>query len=247
MTGSGVIDLTRLRRSCARCSLRTLCLPASLAPGDIDRLDRLVQSRGPLERREFLFHAGAEFEALYVVRTGSLRTSCTTEEGDIQVLGFHLPGELVGLEGLGTDVHQCDAVALERTTLCAMPFRDLQRVAAEIPGLQRQMYRLIGRDTVGDQDHLVEIGRRSARERVALFLHNLSTRYSGAGYDRTRLQLSMSREDIANYLGLAHETVSRLLRTLSDEGTIEVKGRSLEIQEPGRLAASAGVAEGGRS
>ena len=235
----GVVDF-RSRRSCADCSLRSLCLPAGLTQAELQRLDQVVQARVPLDRGEAIFRAGNPFEHLYVVRTGSVRTIHPGSEGDDQVIGFHLPAELVGLDAISEGVHQCDAVALERTSVCALPFARLERIAAEIPALQRQLHRMISRQMNQDHLHLVAVGRRTARERLALFLHSLSERLASGGYSATDFRLSMSREDIANYLGLALETVSRLLTKLAEDGVIRVERRRVLVVDPEKLARIAG-------
>lgn len=242
--GDRIVDLGRLRRSCAECSLRTLCLPAGVGRKDIERLDSVVRSRLPLDRGEALFRSGEPFESLYVIRSGSVRTAQPGGDGDEQVIGFHIAGEIVGLDAISDDVHHCDAVALERTSVCAVPFGHLERVAAEIPTLQRQIHRIISREMVQDHHHLVALGRRTARERLALFLHSLSARLRGAGYSGTDFRLTMSRDDIANYLGLALETVSRLLTRLTEEGVIEVDRRRVIIHDPAALAQIAGQPQG---
>lgn len=235
-----VVDLNRLRRSCADCSLRMLCLPAGVSRDDIGRLDEIVRARVPLDRGDALFRAGDPFASVFVIRSGSVRTARLGNEGDVQVIGFHLPGELAGLEGISGDVHHCDAVALERTSVCAVPLAQLEHVAARIPALQQQFHRIMSREITQAHEHLMALGRRTARARVALFLHSLSERLEHAGFNGSEFRLSMSREDIASYLGLALETVSRLLTRLADDGVIAVERRRLRILDPAALAAAAG-------
>lgn len=235
-----VVDLNRLRRSCADCSLRMLCLPAGVPREDIGRLDEIVRARVPLDRGDALFRAGDPFASVFVIRSGSVRTARLGNEGDVQVIGFHLPGELAGLEGISDGVHHCDAVALERTSVCAVPLAQLEHVAASIPALQQQFHRIMSREIIQEHEHLMALGRRTARARVALFLHSLSERLEYAGYNGSEFRLSMSREDIASYLGLALETVSRLLTRLADDGVIAVERRRLRIVDPAALAAAAG-------
>lgn len=234
-----VVDF-RSRRSCADCSLRSVCLPAGLARGELQQLDQFVQARVPLDRGDVIFRAGDPLDYIYVVRTGSVRTVFPGSEGDDQVIGFHLPSELVGLDAISANAHQCDAVALERTSVCALPLGRLERLAAEIPALQRQFHVMISRQISHDHRHLVAVGRRTARERLALFLHALSERLESGGYSGVDFHLSMSREDIANYLGLALETVSRLLTKLAEEGVIRVERRRVRIVDPDALARIAG-------
>ncbi len=242
-----VIDLRRLRRSCAECSLRTLCLPAGISGRDLNSLDRVVRSRMPLRVGESLFRAGDSFESLYIVRGGCLRTTQRSGDGDEQVIGFHLPGEVVGLDAISEGCHHCDATALERTSVCAVPFDDLERTAGEVPGLQHQLLRIISREMFQDQQHLVALGRRTARERLAMFLLSLSRRLEAAGYHGDAFRLPMSREDIAGYLGLALETISRLFGRMAAEGVIEIDRRNLRLLDSDRLEAIAGDAEAPRT
>lgn len=239
MSDAEVLDLARLRRSCGQCTLRELCLPAGIGAEDMDRLDRIVKRRRPIARKERLFAAGSELKTLYIAREGSFKTVALSEDGQQQVLGFHLPGELMGLDALGTGRHRCDAEALEPAGVCEVPLGDLERVAAHVPGLQHQLLRVIGGSMGRDQDHMEMLGRRQASERVVLFLHGLAERYRKLGHPDGLLVLSMSREDIANYLGLVIETVSRSFGRLQDDGTIEVRGRQVRVLDATRFAAMA--------
>lgn len=236
----GVIDLQRLRRSCSECSLRTLCLPAGISGDDLAQLDRVVRSRMPLDAGDALFHAGDAFEHIFVVRGGCLRTAQPADDGAEQLIGFHLPGELVGLEAISDGRHYLDAVALERTSVCAVPFTQLEQVASSVPGLQHQLLRIISREMAHEQRHLVALGRRVAEQRLAIFLFSLSQRLQAAGYPGEAFHLSMSREDIANYLGLALETVSRLFGRMAEDGVIAVERRDIRILDRVRLSELAG-------
>lgn len=235
-----VVDLGRLRRSCASCSLRALCLPDGLGPTDVECLDAVVQQCIPIDRGRELFHAGTEFHNLYVVRSGTVRTTQSVAPGDEQVIGFHLAGELLGLDAISAGRHQCTAVALERTSFCSVPFAELEDVATRVPGLQQQLLRIISREMVEEHKHLAALGRRSARERLALFLHSLAMRLERSGQSGEQFSLAMSRGDIASYLGLALETVSRVLTRLDEEGVIAIDRRKLRILDHKTLAAAAG-------
>lgn len=240
MPSQPVVDLQSLRRSCADCSLRMLCLPAGIAHEEFPQLEAVVRKPAPLKRGETLFRADEEFEHIYVVRSGSLKTVQSADVGDTQVMGFHLPGELLGLDAVSSDRHRCHAIALERTSVCAIPFERLEQVAGHLPSLQRQLHRIISREIGHDQAHLSALGRQTARERLALFLYDLGRRLQNAGYSPNDFRLSMSREEIGNYLGLALETVSRLFKKLVEEGYVEMDRRQIRIVYPEALAELAG-------
>lgn len=235
MPNSRVLDLERLRRGCSHCSLQQLCLPAGISPEELQQLDDIVRRRRPVERSERLFRPGDSLNAVYVARDGAFKTVAINEDGDEQVIGFHLAGELIGLDALGAGVHRCEAIALTTANVCEVPFDSLAAIAVQVPGLQQQLLRVIGQSVGRDQDHVGMLVRRQANERIALFLHGLGERYRYIGQSATQYKLPMSREDIARYLGLALETVSRGFTRLQEDGVISVYGRRIEILDPVEL------------
>lgn len=224
-----ILDLAKLRRSCAQCSLQALCLPAGINQQDLDQLDAIVRRRRPLTRGQRLFHIDTPMTSLFVVHDGAFKTVALDDEGGEQIVGFHLSGELLGLDALAEGRHRCEGVALEPATVCEVPLELLDEVCRAVPGLQTQLLRVIGRRIGRDQDHLAMLGRRQAQERIAMFLHSLSERYRVLGRAPLEFTLPMSREDIARYLGLVIETVSRGFTRLQDDGLIKVRGRQLRI------------------
>ena len=223
------VPLEDLRRSCATCSVQQLCLPAAVEADDLQRLDVLVRERRPLARGDTLYRQGDTMTALYVARDGAFKTVVTAADGQVQILGFHLAGELFGFDGFGTGTHQCSAEALGPAQVCEVPIDKLEAYAVEVPGLRRQLIQLLGRRMNRDQAHVEILARRQASERVALFLHGLSERYHALGRRPDRIDLPMSREDIGSFLGLAFETVSRALGKLQDDGLILVDGRRVRL------------------
>jgi CRP/FNR family transcriptional regulator, anaerobic regulatory protein len=230
-----VLDLVRLRQGCAQCSLQQLCLPAGIAAGELVRLDEIVRRRRPMERGERLFRFGDSLSAVYVARDGAFKTVSLSESGDEQVIGFHLPGELIGLDALGTGLHRSEAVALTPANVCEVPFDELANVAAQLPSLQHQLMRVIGQSVGRDHDHMEMLVKRQASERIALFLHGLGERLLHIGQSATDFKLPMSREDIGSFLGLALETVSRGFTRLQDDGVISVLGRRVEVLDSEEL------------
>jgi CRP/FNR family transcriptional regulator len=235
MSDGGGLDLNTLRRSCARCSLQVLCLPATIEGSDLDRLDRIVLNRRPLKRDEVLYRAGQPLGSLYVAREGAFKTVALDAEGNAQVLGFHLTGELLGLDALGSGKHAAEARALTQAHVCEVPLSQLEQVALEVPGLQHQLLRIIGQGMNRHQAHVEMLGKRSAQERLAVFLHQLSERYRALGRSGETFLLPMSREDIASYLGLVIETVSRTLTKMQEDGLIAVRAREVRILDAARL------------
>lgn len=233
-------DLQQLHRGCANCGLNQLCLPASIDGDDLPRLDRVVEVKKLLEREQPLYSAGQKFRALYVVRSGAFKTFTVDGEGETQVLGFHLPGEIMGIDAIADGSHQCSAEALERASACELPYERLEQIAHEMPGLQHQLMRVISREVQQDQRHLVMIGRKVALERLAIFLHSLTERLQRVRRDPYQFVLPMSRRDLANYLGLVIETVSRLFSRLAELGVIEVERKTIRILDPAKLRELAG-------
>jgi CRP/FNR family transcriptional regulator, anaerobic regulatory protein len=229
-----------IKRRCTQCGLRRACLgagcfdPRAPAAG-LDRLHRLVEPRAPLAAGQSLFQPGDRLQAVYIVRAGLLKTCSEQPDGSVQVLGFHLPGDLLGLDALGGGRHSCHAVALERARVCALRWDVLQRLAAELPGLQRRLMTAIGAETLATHRHLSMLGCEPPR-RLALFLRELTQRRVRLSLDPDLLQLSMTREDIASFLGMAEETICRQFHRLHEDGILEVHRRTVRILDQQRLA-----------
>ncbi len=236
-----ILDLNQLRRSCGSCALHELCLPGGITAEELIQLDATVRDKRTLDRGDALYREGDAFGALYVVRSGSLKTFVQNEDGQMQILGFHLPGEIVGVDALASDRHMSQAEALERSSICELPYTRLQKVVAEVPALNRQLMRIISREVVEEHRHLVVMGKQPAQERLAIFLASLADRYNRLHRDGTRLTLTMSRSDIANYLGLVVETVSRVFTRMEEIGVLEVNRKAVRILQPEHLASLCGM------
>lgn len=223
------------KSDCSKCSIQLLCLPASIETDDFNLLNSIVQKRRPLKRGDILFSSGQPLDSIYVAREGAFKTVVFNSDGDSQVTGFHLPGEILGLDALGTSLHTCDAIALTLADVCIIPLSELEQVALQIPGLQHQLLKIIGQTINRDQKHIELLSKKNAHERVAIFLHQLAERYKLLGRSEQRFLIPMSREDIGSYLGLVIETVSRTLSKMQDEGLISVNGRDIQILNKDRL------------
>ena len=230
--------LAQLRSHCATCNLRELCMPVDLTAEDMHRINALTQLKRGYSRGDYLYRSGDPFHALYAIRTGSFKTQVLHEDGREQVTGFQMTGEIIGMDAISTDVHTCDAIAMESSEVCALPFNQLETMSRELPSLQRHLYKIMSREIVRDQSIMLLLGSMRAEERLAAFLLNFSQRLAARGFSPTQFQLRMSRQEIGSYLGLKLETVSRAFSHFQDEGLITVKVRSVEILDLARLQAN---------
>ena len=223
------IRLVHVKRACEDCAVRRLCLPTHLDDRDLQALSDLVHRRGPFRKGEFIYRSGDPFRAVYAIQGGAVKTRGTTQDGEEQITGFHLTGELVGMDAIGGDAHPCDAIALENTWLCEIPFDRLENLAEQVPGLQRELLHLLGRELRRDEHALMLVRRQRAEHRVMRFLNNLYQRMRDRYGQIEEIPLPMSREDLANYLGLAPETLSRALTKLRKDRVLEISGRSFRF------------------
>lgn len=241
---ASVIDLKKIKAACQECSLRQLCLPLGLTEQDILSMERIIKRTRDLSKGDFLYRVGDQLDGLFAIRTGSVKTSEITRDGHIQITGFHLPGELLGVDAISNDQHPCDAVALESTSVCEIPLSALEGLAREIPNLQKQLLRIMSREIVQDETMLLMLGKMNADARLAACLLNLSERFRKLGFSETNFKLTMSRQDLGDYLGLALETVSRLFTRFQEEGLLRVEGRQLQLLNIDRLRSLAGTGNG---
>ncbi len=223
------VRLEPLKAACSSCNLRELCLPVGMSNEQLARLDSMIAARRTVHRGETLFRAGDGFQSLYAVRAGFFKTCVSSEDGRDQVTGFQMAGELLGLDGIGTDRHTCDAVALEDSVVCVIPYHELEHVSQQVQDLQRVFHKIMSREIVRDHGVMLLLGSMRAEERLAAFLLNLTQRLHLRGYSQSALILRMTREEIGSYLGLKLETVSRTFSKFQDEGILEVKQRDIRI------------------
>ncbi|MES1953036.1 helix-turn-helix domain-containing protein [Salinisphaera hydrothermalis] len=212
--------LDDVQEACGRCSLAHLCLPYGLGIDDIQKLETLVDVGIPVARGKDLFNQGDALTAIYAVGSGALKTSMIDAEGLEQIMGFYYPGDLLGLDGLGDEVHHCTATALEDSQICRIPFEQLDHLVDEVPGLRRQLMRLMSQALSDDEQLLLTLGRKSSEGRIATLLVSLSRRRQMRGLDASPVRLSMKRVDLANFLGMRIETISRVLRRLQERHII---------------------------
>lgn len=226
------LPLHTLKASCTNCSLRELCLPLGLNREEMAQLDAVIRQSRRLKRGEYLFRTGENFRSLYAVRTGFFKTCIGSHDGREQVTGFHMSGELLGLDGISNNAHGCDAIALEDAEVCELPFARMETLGRDIPSLQRHFFRLMSREIVRDQGVMLLLGNMRAEERLAAFLINLSQRLAARGFAANDFILRMSREEIGSFLGLKLETVSRTLSKFQANGWVLVEHKHIRLIEP---------------
>ncbi|MFC5497025.1 fumarate/nitrate reduction transcriptional regulator Fnr [Caenimonas terrae] len=221
---------------CSNCHLRELCLPCGMDGNAVERLDSLKFSRRRVKAGTSLYREGDRFQFIYAVRSGTFKTSLELADGREQVGGFHLGGELMGLDGVAQGRHASSACALEDAEICAIPYALLAEMSAGAPGMQHMLSRLMSREIVREHSLMLLLGSMNAEERLAAFLLNLSQRLKARGYSPSEFHLRMSRAEIGSYLGMTLETVSRTFSSFQQQGLLEVDKRHIRIADMQRLA-----------
>lgn len=224
-----------IKVACSNCNLRELCMPLGLSTEEMSRVDEVVTTRRKVARGDNLFRNGDKFNALYAIRTGFFKTRISSEDGRDQVTGFQMAGEIIGLDGIVSDHHTCDAVALEDAEVCVMPFDRIEELSREVISLQRHVHKIMSREIVRENGVMLLLGSMRAEERLAAFLLNLVQRLHARGFSQSELVLRMTREEIGSYLGLKLETVSRTFSKFMEDGIVEVKQRHVRILNPDAL------------
>ncbi len=221
-----------IKVACSNCNLRELCMPMGLSEPDLKRIEEIVAVRRKVKRGTPLFRNGEKFSSLYAIRTGFFKTCIATEDGRDQVTGFQMAGEVIGLDGIVSDHHTCDAIALEDAEVCVMPFDKIETLSREVNALQHHVHKIMSREIVREHGVMLLLGSMRAEERLAAFLLNLVQRLHARGFSQSELVLRMTREEIGSYLGLKLETVSRTFSKFVEDGIVEVKQRHVRILNP---------------
>ncbi|WP_432472818.1 fumarate/nitrate reduction transcriptional regulator Fnr [Amphritea sp. HPY] len=216
---------------CSTCSLSSLCLPVSLNMAEMERLDSIIDKSHPLKKGEHLFHQGESFSKVYALRAGTVKTYTLTNEGEEQIAGFYFPGELVGMSGFDNGEYPVSAKILETTTVCEIPFERLDELSGQMPELRRQILRILSKEVRDDQQMMHLLSKKNAEQRVATYLVRLSSRFKARGYSAVNFRLSMTRNEISNYLGLTVETVSRIFSRFQKRELIQVNGKQIQLTD----------------
>ncbi|MBD3766908.1 MAG: helix-turn-helix domain-containing protein [Gammaproteobacteria bacterium] len=231
--------------NCNECGLKKLCFPLGLEKSEVLRLDALVKRKPALQKGDILFRSGQPFQAVYAVKAGGFKVFTQHASGEDKLIGFYLPGDILGVDALSTDEHVSTAVAMDTSTVCEIPFKDLEQLSLQLPTLNRQLLSIMSKELSDERMHAEFLARKSAEERLALFILWLSQRQARRGFNDESFRIGLLHRDVALYLGLTPETVSRVLAKFSEEGLVEWRQKHLTIHHRARLDALANHQEEG--
>lgn len=229
------VNLAQINSVCEQCGIYKLCMPAGLSSGDLDALDQIIKRRRPLERGQHLYHAGDRFNSIYALRSGSLKTYVMSENGEEHIIGVKMPGDLLGLSDINSSTYTRAAKALETCSICEIPYERFEELTREIPDLHHHILNMMSLEIHHEQDRVTMCKKLSAEARLAGLLITLSGRFAQRGFSATEFNLSISRSDIANMLGLAVETVSRLFTQFQEQGLLQVERKHVKLLNPSAL------------
>lgn len=234
---------TAFNASCLNCGLQKICFPTGLSKGEMDELDDIVQRKAPLQKNQELFSAGEPFTSLYAIRAGVIKVFSFSDSGEEIIHGFYLPGDVVGIDALSSQTHLFNAVALDATSVCTLPFEELSDLSMKIPHLNTQVLSIMSKEVVEGRLHSELLTKKNADQRIAQFIWSMAERYKNRGYHYLEFRLSILHRDVATYLGLTPETVSRILAKLHQEGVVTWKKKEVNIHNEAKLKSLAGVAD----
>ena len=216
--------------------LMDISLYAGLGAIEMSGVVQALSKRRLFRKSAVLFRAGDCFKALYAIHSGSCKTVLLGVDGQYQVAGFHMAGEIIGIDGIGTNIHDCQATALEDLDICPIPFDAIENLARLSPVFRQNLNKLLSQESARMHVLMLMLGTMRAEQRLAAFLLDLSQRYRAHGYSSCDFVLRMTREEIGSYLGLKLETVSRLFGKFQREGTLQVQGRLVKLLDRGALS-----------
>jgi CRP/FNR family transcriptional regulator len=219
----------RPAQHCGSCSMRSACMPQALDDQELTRFDSIVSATRFIKRGDSLYRANDTFLSIYAIRAGSFKTVVMHRDGREQVTGFHLAGEVLGLDGVCTERHSSDAIAIEDSSVCIIPYALLESMCVESKRLQQQVLRMMSGEIVRESSLMMLLGTMSAEQRVAAFLLNLSSRMKARGYSPAEFNLRMTREEMGNFLGMKLETVSRMFSKFQRDGLVQTHGKQIRI------------------
>ncbi len=221
--------------SCETCSLNKICIPHGLSVAELSELEESIDKSIRLNKKESVFEAKELQDGIYAVKSGAIKTSISNADGQEQILEFHLPGDVLGFDAFNTGKHTCDAVAVEDTLLCKIDMNVFDDLCERLPGMRKELIHQVGKEIAHVQSQVLSLGQQQADERLAVFLLKMSSHFQSRGFSNKEFLLPMPRQDLANYLGMAVETLSRIISKLTEEGIFSFERRMVSLQDIGRL------------
>src|SRR5512134_2876105 len=225
--------------ACGECGVHQLCGPLGVDEHMDSVLESIIKRRVTFRCGDLLYRMGQPFEHVYALRSGSVKTYVSTDDGRVQITGFHVAGELLGLNAMNSGLHTSEARALETTMACEVAVDRLEQLAKRTPDLHQAMIRIMSDEIEHHQELMLLLGKKTAEERIATYLLNLSRRLATRRQPAIQYHLSMSRGDIGSYLGIAEETVCRIFSRFQDEGLVDIRHREVALKDLNRLTAIA--------
>lgn len=221
--------------TCKDCGIYGLCREVNGPDVDLRLLETIVRNRKIFKRGELLYRIGEPLRAVYAIRCGSIKSYVLTNDGRVQITGFHITGEVIGLGAMAANQYMSEARALETTMVCEVPIDVLEAYSEEVPSVRQQMLKIMSQEILDNQELMLLLGKKNADERLATFLLSLSRRFQRRSYSPSQFNLSMSRSDIGNYLGMAEETVCRVFTRFQDDGLLTTERRQVQLLDQDRL------------
>jgi CRP/FNR family transcriptional regulator len=221
--------------SCESCSLNNVCLPNGLSEDEISQLEASVDKTIKINKKGALYHSMDKASGIYAIKSGAIKTSISNEDGQEQVLEFHLPGDMLGFDAFNNSIHNCDAIALEDTLLCKIEIEDFHHLCGQLPGLRREMMHQVGKEISHNQSLLLSLGQQQTDERLATFLLTMSAHFQSRGFSGNEFLIPMPRQDLSNYLGMAVETLSRIISRMTEKGIVKFDRRLVLISDIEKL------------
>lgn len=221
--------------ACDDCGLDPMCRVLDYGEQGSGIPESILLRRKQISAGEVLFSAGQSFEAIYAVKSGSFKSVTSDHQAGNRVVGFYFPGELVGVEGMAEQRYASTVRALEPGQVCVLHLEHLNQAPRPAQRIQQALIEMLSREVAVNQQLVAALVRQSAEQRVAAFLLSLSERLRHRGFDADLFTLRMSRGDIGSYLGLARETVSRLLTRFQQQGMIRLRHKQMRLVDPDQL------------
>ncbi len=226
-------NLLKAKSRCQKCAVNSLCLPSGLSPEELEELESVITSSKITNKNHTVFTLGEKFSSLYVVHSGMFKTTVVDESGKERIISFHLPGEIMGLDGIYSNVYQSTSTALTMSSFCKIPYNGLLDIAEDHPVIQRNLMKVMSKEIFNCKKNHLDIGSKA---KLALFIKTISRRFKARGYSDVEFFLPISQRDIASYLGMAEETLSRIFKKLQTQKVVKYSKHILTILDKSELS-----------